>query len=35
MVRIRGREHDQQITERHSFDRAERVSSQALGLLSS
>ena len=32
MVRTRGREYDQQITERHSLDRAERGSSQAFGL---
>ena len=35
MGRIRGREYDQQITQRHSFDRAERGAGEALGLLPS
>ena len=35
MVRTLGREYDQQITERHSPDRAERRSGQAIGLLTS
>jgi hypothetical protein len=35
MVRTLGREYDQQITERHSLDRAERGPGEASGLLPS
>ena len=31
MIRIRGREYDQQVTQRHSFDRVERRAGEALG----
>ena len=35
MVCIRGREYDQQITQRHFFDRAECGAGEAFGLLTS